>query len=178
MINEFEIGKPYLPVVGREQGIIFGVDKGGLTIVYNFENPSKHEIDQVRSGKSFEIRAAELNDVVMVTTKLGDLKWTDAPYNPRLSGEFALEPIENDTAGYALYIFMTDTPSGIIKHMRLIGLGNKFSKGFRQLLYKNLEKDISVEDYDRRLSEVFDRYDTKKIVEYSSLRYKLKEAGE
>jgi len=176
MLQKLEVGAPYARVIGRGEGVMFDIQYPNIELIYNVSRPTQKELEEVGMGKQFEIRAAEFNDVIIITAKIGALSWIDAPYNPNL-GDCRLDNIESDTEGYGLWFLLTDSPSGIIKHMRLIGLGNRFSMQFRDLVYANKSKNIPVEQYDKKVKEVFAKYTTKELADFSSLRFRIKGEG-
>ena len=175
MYEQLEIGDPYLRVQGKPEGTIFDIRYPSIELVYNIERPTKTEVAQFVNGSLFEIRAVELNKLIIITSKVGTMPWCDAPYNPNF-GDCRLDPVETKTQGYGLTLLLTDSPAGTLKHMRLIGLGNDFSRKFRKLVLENKELLMSESEYDRRLQEIFAKYTTDQIVEYSSsIRYRYRD---
>jgi len=130
-----EVGKPCKPFIGMGEGVRFSLSGDGALLAYCFDNPTEHEIAQMKSGKSFEIRCSMIDKILWITSKCGDLAWTDAPYNPRLS-QSLLEWDYDEGEGIALTLVMIDSKTGIVKAARLIGLGTMFS---RYLVAKTLE---------------------------------------
>ena len=175
MFQELAVGETYPLVEGRREGVFFDIRYPTVELIYNMRKPTKREIEQVAAGRQFEIRAIELNEVIFVTTRFGTLQWMDSPYDPRL-GDCQLDAIEPGTKGYGMWFLLTDSPSGTIRHLRLIGLGHGFSSQFRDLVYANKAKDIAVDEHDRRVRELYARYTSREIAELSSLRYRLKAA--
>ena len=173
MFEELSIGDPYLRVAGRPEGVTFDINYPYIELVYHIERPTEKELSQVGHQNAFEIRAVELNDIIIITSKAGSLMWMDAPFNPRLEN-FKLDEIERGTQCYGLFFFVTDAPEGIIRHMRFLGLGNEFSRKLRALAYENREKDIPQPIFDRKLQEVYANYPTEKIAEMSAIRYKIR----
>ena len=126
MMEVFEVGKVYKPAIGIGEGVRFDISSAGATLMYVFDAPSPDEVAQMRSGKRFEIRYTEINGILWITSKCGDLEWTDAPYNPRLSSGLP-DPDFNDGEGLALTLVMIDARDAVVKSVRLIGLGTRFS---------------------------------------------------
>ena len=173
MYETLEIGDPYLRALGKPDGIYFDIQYPRIELLYNMHRPTEKELGQFKSDTAFEIRAVELNDIIIITSKVGSLPWCDAPYNPRI-GDCRLDDVEQGTQGYALQLLLTDAPEATLKHIRLIGLGNEFSRKFRALVLWNKGKPISEEAYDRNLQEVFRKYQTTQIADYSNIRYKYR----
>jgi len=173
MLEQLAVGSPYHRVVGRGEGIFFDIKYPHIELIYNMQSPTAKELAAVKAENPFEIRVAEVNDVIFIMTKFGSLNWMDAPYNPNL-GDCRLDDIESAALGYGLYFLLTDSPSGVIKHMRLLGLGNSFSAQFRELVYANKAKGIEVFDHDKKYKAVFAGYTTRELAERSTLRYRIR----
>ena len=122
-----QVGKPLPAMKWYPEGCLFDIDNSGALLVYNFDKPTKKEIAEVGANKEFEIRFVEINGLLWVLTKAGDLNWTDTPYNPRKSVvEWPLKIPSNQ--GLLLTFIMTDASTSIVKSMRAIGLGHAFSE--------------------------------------------------
>jgi len=175
MFEALAVGGVYPKAVGALEGLYFDIGYPQMELIYNVHNPTERELSQVTQGSDFEIRAIELNDVVFITTKFGGLHWAEAPYNPSL-GDGRLDEIEPGTRGYALQFYLTDAPDGIIRHMRLIGLGNEFSIKLRELIYANKEKVLTIapELYEKKREDVFQRYKTSEIAKMSPYCYRIR----
>lgn len=173
MIEAISVGEPYSRVVGKREGCYFDINYPNIELIYNYAHPTQEEIKQFGSDIPFEIRAVEFNDIIFITTKCGSLPWNDAPYNPQL-GNCELDIVDPGYEGYALQLIMTDSPSGTVKHLRLIGLGNDFSIKFRELILANKSKNIPLNLYELKLSQVYASYKSSKLADFSTLRYKVK----
>lgn len=64
----------------------------------------------------------------MITSKIGNLNWIDAPYSPHLSKSLTKFEISSDGSGPGFTLILIDTRTGIIKNIRLLGLSEHFSK--------------------------------------------------
>ena len=133
------------------EGVRFDLTYSGGMLMYLFNNPTAHEVEQMKSGKSFEIRFSEINGIIWVTSKCGDLAWTDAPYNPRLSSGLP-DPDFEDGNGIALSLVMIDVPSGIVKSARLIGLGTSFSHYLTEKALEIREQPMTIMDVNRSIN--------------------------
>ena len=97
-----EVGKTFLPALGMGEGIKFGIDSGGATLMYMFDSPTRQEIRATKSGKRFEIRFITIDGIIWILSKCGNLNWVDAPYNPRLLSS-ALDSISITDGRVCLY---------------------------------------------------------------------------
>jgi hypothetical protein len=172
--QEISVGGVYGPVVGREEGMIFEIGSTGAQLIYNVSSPDAHEIQQFGQDNPFEIRLATLQGVIFILARIGQLPWSDAPYNPHLSPNLALPNIDPEgTQGLGLTLMLTDAPSGTIKHLRLIGLGAKFTSTLINSVSSSLSVPMPTDEFTQRLREVYNKYTTKAMVVLARARYKL-----
>lgn len=173
-IQELRVGDPYLPIAMRGEGVYFDISSTGLTLVYNFSRPSAKEIEQMQADQPFEIQLTSVAEVLYILTKCGSLNWTEAPYNPHLSRSGTLEKIHDDTSGYALTLMMVDASTNIIQSLRLIGLGNAFSKKLYEKVEELLSKPFDAEMYQNTVRINSLARSTKDLVRMSTTRWKLR----
>ena len=69
--------------INYPEGVRFDIDDSGAILLVFFNNPTEYEIEQFKYN--FEIRFTHLYNVIMITTKIGNLNWMNAPYTPHLS---------------------------------------------------------------------------------------------
>ena len=143
-MEKLEIGGKFSALAGRPEGTLFEITESGPVWLFNYANPTDEEIADMSEGSPFEIRTMVSEGVLWVFVKCGSQEWAEAPYSPYLSKAPVLNPIEKDSEGYALTLLMVDAATHTIKHIRVIGLGNKFSI--------QLKKDV-----DYLLSQPFDK---------------------
>lgn len=172
-ITNLSVGEEFLPIWGRPEGIYINVDAGGILLVYNFANPTQSEVDQMNAGKPFEIRFTRVGDALYILTKCGNLNWTDAPYNPHLSRQPELQPITDDVVGYALTLLMVDAATCVIKSIRMIGLGNEFSKALKTEIDSLLDDPFSPERYAQQLRANNMAFSTTELVQMSTNCWKI-----
>lgn len=173
-ITNLAVGKAFSPIYGKPEGVYADMDASGILVVYNFTHPTQSEVEQMGAEKPFEICLTLMGDVLYILTKCGDLNWTDAPYNPHLSRQMGLRPITNDIEGYALTLLMVDVATNIIKSIRLIGLGNEFSKALKNEIDGLQAKSFSREQYNQVLHDNNISFSTTDLVKLSDNYWRLK----
>lgn len=171
----YEIGQVIEKFVGRDEGTVFDISDTGATLTVFFQNPIDKEIEQFKSGSSFEMRFAELYGVIMITVKIGNLNWMDAPYSPHLSKELTKFELPAEGQGLGLTLFLVDTATGEIKHMRLIGLSERFTKRLFGAVMEQKMKEFSKADYANSINRIFSAYKTSQIVKMSKDYCKINE---
>ncbi len=174
-MHKYEVGKFVDDFRYHAEGVQFDIADDGATMIVFFQNPDSDEIEQFKSGKNFEIRFSELYGVIMITVKIGNLNWMDAPYTPHLSQNLTKFQLPNEGQGLGLTLILVDAITGEIKHVRLLGLSERFTK---QLLGSAMEqkvKEFNSTDYNNSLNKIFSSYKTSQIVKMSRSYCKINE---
>ena len=156
----------------HEDRTFFDLTDGGAFLIVLFQSPNANEIAQFQSGKPFEIRFTELNDVIMVTTRIGHLDWVDSPYNANLSPNLSKFELPNDGQGLGLTVIFADSDTGEIKNIRLLGLSTNFTRKLFGCVMENKAKPFSQGDYYTRINEIMRKYTTREIVKLSRDYYR------
>ena len=169
----FEVGKPYLPAIGLGEGVRFGIDGTGCTLMYCFNRPTDAEVAAMRSGQSFEIRYITINGIIWILSKCGNLNWTDAPYNPRLSSNLPDPESIQDGSGLALTSIMLDSKDAVVKSARLIGLGTDFSRQLASEVLKVRSQPMTVREAGMSINQTMQMHSTRRLVQMASNGFKL-----
>lgn len=164
---KYVVGDKIEKYVGMNDSQFFDIDDESATLLVCFNHPDKEEVEQFKSEKSFEIRFIQLKNVIMITTKIGNLNWMDAPYTPHLSKNLSKIPIVNNGQGLALTLVLVDSSNGEVKAIRLIGLSTKFSQKLLGRIMEEKVKSFDLPEYDLSLNNIFMSYSTKEIVKMS-----------
>lgn len=176
-MKKIEIGQVIYSFKNHQECVQFDISDDGATMFVFFENPTLEELNQFKSGKIFEIRFAELYGVIMITAKIGNLNWMDAPYNPHLSKNLTKFELSNANKGLGLTLVLVDTSTGKIKHMRLLGLSERFTK---QLFWIAMEQKMGYFDmieYNKSINRIYSMYSTEEIVKISKNYCKINSRG-
>ncbi len=164
---KYEVGQVVDSFRHRPEGVQFDISDEGATMLVFFQGPTEEEIDQFKSGKDFEIRFAELYGVIMVTVKIGNLNWMDAPYTPHLSRSLTRFQLPNEGQGLGLTLLLVDAITGEIKHIRLLGLSERFTKRLLGTAMEHKIKPFSKAEFDNSVNRIFSTYRTSQIVKLS-----------
>lgn len=165
---KYEVGQVIDKFIGHQEGVLFDVSDEGADLIVFFKNPTKEEEEQFESGHRFEIRFVEIYGVIMMTFKIGNLNWMDAPYSPHLSKNLTKFTLPNENQGLGLTLIFIDAVTGEIKSMRLMGLSINFTKKLFGLLMEQKMKDFNVAEYSNSLNKIYSIYPTNKIVKMSN----------
>lgn len=69
--------------------------------------------------------------------------------------------------GLGLTIMLVDAVTGEIKHMRLVGLSERFTKQLFKVVSEQKLKDFNVIEYREALNKIYSSYSTNQIVKMS-----------
>ena len=170
----YSVGQVVNNFMFHPECVQFDIDDAGATMLVFFDRPTQSEIDQFKSDKNFEIRFTELSDVIMVTAKIGNLNWVDAPYNAHLSKNLSKFTLPKEGEGLALTLILVDAHSGEIKSIRLMGLSTKFSQRLFGAAMEQRVKEFNQKEYDEKINSIYQKYDTNAIVKMSSVYCKIR----
>lgn len=164
---QYEVGKTVEDFKNNVEGVNFDINDNGATMLVFFQNPTEEEIEQFKSGNNFEIRFTELYDVIMITVKIGNLNWMDAPYSPHLSKNLKKFQIPNEGQGLALTLVLVDSATGEIKNLRLLSLSERFTRRFLGTIMEQKTKEFDEYKYNNSINKIFTTYQTNQIVKLS-----------
>lgn len=166
-MQKYEIGQTIDSFKNHQEGVYFDLDDSGATLLVFFSEPTQEEIEQFKSGKNFEIRFTELYGIIMITIKIGSLNWMDAPYTPHLSKNLTTLQLPCSNQGIGLTLIMVDAATGKIKHLRLMGLNERFTRELFGAVMEQKMKGFNKIEYNKTLDKIFSTYKTSQIVKLS-----------
>lgn len=169
----YEVGQVIDKFICHPEGAKFDISDTGAVLQIFFDNPTENEIAQFKKDKNIEIRFVELRDVIMITIKIGNLNWMDAPYTPHLSQELTTFQIPNNNQGLGLTIMLIDTQTGKIKSLRLVGLSEKFTKKLFGTVMELKVKPFDKLEYIQAVKYIYSTYQTNKLVKLSNDYYRI-----
>lgn len=172
-MNNYSVGQIVEKFKRNKDEVQFDIADDGATLLVFYQNPSEEEVSQFGAGNDFEIRFLEINGVIMITTKIGNLNWMDAPYTPHLSLNLTKIPIPNEGEGLGLFVILVDAVTGEIKSMRLVGLSEKFTRKLLGTVMNQKMEPFDKTAYFEKISQIYSKYQTKELVSMSSDRCKL-----
>lgn len=167
-MTSYKVGQVIDNFKNREEGVIFDLADDCATLLVFFADPTQEEISQFKNESRFEIKSIEICGILIMTVKIGNLNWMDVPYSPHLSKNLTNLKAIGDSQGLALTIMLIDTVTGEIKHIRLIGLSNMFSKQLFDIIKKQKIKKFDTIEYNNVLNRIYSVYSTEQIVNMSN----------
>lgn len=105
-----------------------------------------------------------IDGIIFMLFKFEEIPWIDAPYSIHLSGNTEPVNIEEDK-GYGLQIFLIDANTGILKVIRLIGMGNEWSRRFREAILKQKNTKFDPYEYNQKIEKIYRTYSSRKLAE-------------
>lgn len=172
--TKIEVGKPLEGVQGREDGCVFDISDAGAVLYIYYNSPTPAEVKDFSAGSPLEVRYVVLGGELYLLFKFGGQDWMDVPYNPHLSrGLTKLELPQGGTEGLSLTVILADTSDGTVKVLRLVGLGNRFSKSLVGAILERAQKPFDPSAYNASIASVYGRYDTKQMLKFSVERFRI-----
>lgn len=172
-VLKLEVGREYEKFRTRQDGYRMEWSDNGLTLYVLLNGITELEMEQFKTEKSFEIRPFEVENILFFCVKFGDMEWGDCSFT-RAAHKSSLDvPEISEGTGLSLTIVVADTSNGEVKSLRIIGLGTKISKVFKNFCEKEFE--YSFEDTMRMIDMIYMRYSTRDLVRMSDSinRFKL-----
>lgn len=173
-MNKYEVGQVITTFRHSREEVQFDIGDDGAIMLVFFKNPKLEEIEQFKTGKSFEIRFTELYKVIMLTVKIGNLNWMDVPYSPHLSKNLTTFPLSIENQGLGLTLILIDSATGEIKHIRLLSLSEKFTKQLFGIVLEQKMSEFSLVKYRNSLNKIYTIYSTNQIAKMSKDYCKVK----
>lgn len=169
----YQVGQIIEKFINHNEGALFNMSDEGASLIVFFNNPTENEVEQFKSGHRFEIRFTELYGVIIMTFKIGNLSWMDAPYSPHLSKNLTKFSFPDENHGLALTLIFVDASTGEIKSLRLLGLSSHFTKKFFGVVMEQKTKEFSIREYTNTLNKIYSTYSTIQIEKMSREYCKL-----
>lgn len=173
-MEKLEVGGRFAALANRPEGTFFEVTESGLLWFFNYASPTEKEIAAISEGSPFEIRSMVQGGVLWLFVKCGNEEWAEAPYNPHLSKAPKLAPIDDDSSGYGLTLVMVDAATQTVRHIRLIGLGNRFSRQLGADIRELLERPFDAREYDRAIRGAQTVYSTPQMARMCKNYWKMR----
>lgn len=166
-MKRFEVGQVIEKFKNHQECVQFDISDAGATMLVFFASPAQEEIKQFKAGANFEIKFTELQGVIMITVKIGNLNWMDAPYTPHLSKNLTKFELPNANKGLGLTLVLIDAITGEIKNMRLLGLSERFTKQLFGIAMEQKMEDFDMIEYNKSINRIYSMYSTEEIVKIS-----------
>ena len=173
MMDELRVSGTYKGMSGKDEGTCFEIVESGPVWIFYYDSPTEEEINDVSAGSSFEIRSLIMDGVLWVLAKCGTQEWAEAPYNPHLSRAPELQPVSGHADGYALTILLIDRLTDTIKSIRVIGLGNRFSRQLYSDINELKAAPFSPSGYQAAISKAQARYTTAQLVRLTNNYWRI-----
>lgn len=165
---ELELGGCIPIYIGFPDRNAVAFDQNGLMITQIMSDPSAREIAAAQASARAEFRFGVFDGLLVMTFKLDDQPWQEAIYSPCVGEKPDLPTIEPDSGlGLALTFVQVNSRDGCITALRLIGLGEKFSRSLIAATSLLLDSPLSLPEYDVRITKLQERYTTQDFVSLS-----------
>lgn len=121
---------------------------------------TKKEIRNASNRISFDI--AEIDDVIDIVVHIDDCIDFDVAFNAnQVAPEIQFQHVE-EGKGVGFYIVFTDCDT-VILHQRLCSLNDEQSNEFIDVLLEQQKKNISLEEYNRKINKLYNEMSIQEI---------------
>lgn len=174
-----EVNKTKLPSLkGKPDGYLMEWDElDGFTLFVLFYKPTAEEIALMKAQMPFEIAFTELYDCGVISLKFAGLDWGDCSFEPRLYKKFIpIDCTKDKSQGIKLNIILVDTSNGIVKGLRIVGLGNDFSCKLMNWCEDkwNKKEGFTKERHFENMERVQRNYTSRELQKMASFRWKTR----
>lgn len=171
----FKIGELYDGKTTKyREGCKFNITNSGATLELFFTNPSTEEIKNCRKGP-LTFNFIKLDSIIFFIVKINSLALIDCPYSVHLSKNLTKIAYPSINQGLALTLFLINANTGILECMRLITLGEKFSKQLIDTIKEQGNEMFDIQKYNMELAKIYQKYNAKQLEKMSRNYYKTKE---
>lgn len=172
LINALK-GKVFPSYIGMSEGTLFDMSDTGATLTMFMYDPEKDEIAQFDRSKPVEIRFAAIKDVIMMTIKLGNLEWWEAPYSVHLSRNLTRMPVIEDGKGINLTLMLVNIRTGRVENVKVVQLSTEFSVALCKAIDKQRSTKFSNTMYNINIDRLYDMYTADQLAEMGTTRCKI-----
>lgn len=177
-LHAIEVGKPLQPgKTGYQEASWLDYTETGPILLMAVNNPTTKEIEAVRSGR-IELALYERGPVLWFLYRIrGFGPWSDCPFSIRLYDGMRRmfdwsEEIE-DGMGLGLQIVLIDAGTGIVKVLRLIGLETRFSRTFRAMILRQVERAFDKAAYYQEIDNVYANFSSDNLADRADIKCKI-----
>lgn len=170
---QYKIGQVIPEFLNHDEMLQFDLADDGAFMLVFFKNPTEDEIEQFQSNQPFEIRLTKMKNIIFLMSKIGNLEWMDAPYNPHLSQNLTKYTLPSEGYGLGLMLILIDAVTGCVKSLRLLELSEKFTKSLYQEVINESVKDFDYKEYLKSINEIYMEYQTKDLKKLSNSYCKI-----
>lgn len=162
-MNSYAVGQVINLFRGHPECLQFDIADSGATMLAFFNRPSQWEVQQFSSDNPLEFRLTEIYGVIILTVKVGELNWMDAPFTPHLSRNLTKLIQPEDNQGLLCNIILVDSSTGVIRHIRSVGFSNSFTKKLFALTEKQMNEGFDRQKYYDAIKTIYKAYSSDEI---------------
>ena len=174
MMESYTVGEVCQTAFNHQEGSVFDIDDSGISLHVYMRKLTAHEIEQFASGKPFEMKLAQLRNVIFPMFKFGDMGWIDTPYNVHLSRNLTKLEVPANGHGLAMTVHLYDTQTGTLVHNRLLSLSTEISRELIKMVMEQKEKPFNEQEYRDNVRSIYAAYPTKKLLKMALYSYRLR----
>lgn len=174
-MTQFAVGQVVPQFIGVDDSNAITFKGGSPTLIQFMDAPSPAEIKAAQSCGKAEFRFNIFGKLLVLAFKLEGQPWQEAIYNPTLDGDIELPIIDAESGlGLALTLMQVNSANGKVTALRLIGLGERFSRELVGAVKLLMDSPISRADYNMMAVQLQMKYSTVELVDMCKNYFKLR----
>lgn len=155
------------------EGCTMLYDTSGPVLLISLDGLTKAEASKLQKGE-MEFAVFEKEGVLFLLVNIpGVLDWSYAPFHIGLYPDGRQLPAEEipEGGGWGLMVLGLEAKSGMVKSLRLIGLGTEISREMFRII--RAQGKITQVEQHNRIAKTYREYDCEKMVQKATARYKV-----
>lgn len=156
-----------------QEGCTMLYDDSGPVLLISLHGLTEQETKKLRKGK-MEFAVFEKDEILFLLVKVpGVIDWSDAPFHIGLYPDGRQLPDDDipDGGGWGLNVIGLEATNGMIKSLRLIGLGTDMSREMFRII--RAQRDISQVEHHNRIQKIYRQYSCEQMVKNATAMYKV-----
>lgn len=147
-------------------------DNTGLHLVVCLDRMTEEEIEKLKTGRA-EFALYLKDGILFFLVRIpGVLDWSDAPLHLGLYTTPPALPEIPEGLGLSLTIYGIEATDGVLKAMRLVGLGTKFSRRIVDTLkLQQRQGPVVRQEIEMSIARIQREYTSADMLRYAAMRY-------
>lgn len=159
-LKRYRVGDVYEEFkTGDMLAIIDYMEGSGWLLAVGYPNMTDQEVVMF-SSSTLQSAFTVINDRLFLLAKFGSFPWLDTPFEPARYPNPQNYPYFEDGKGINLTVLVVNTATGMVRHIRVVGLSNPMSNHLHAVC-RDMDKRHRPFDnlvYEREVKEIYDRY--------------------
>lgn len=146
--------------INSDQYVLEHDDASGFSLIMCVTNITDQELKCIQDGL-FTMTFEDINDVGMFCFEFDRAMRIDTPFCPNIYEEKHKFKQPEDGQGYILTVLIFESTTGVLKGIRVMGIGHEISIAIKQYCDKC---KITKQEYNREVDRIYKQYTTSQLM--------------